>query len=127
MTPLPNNSVVMADPPATHKCGSPNKEETTLNLFNESDRLRTFSNWSAPFSSKLDLAAAGFYFVNYVNKGDIVKCPYCNLEISRWEEGANPFEVHRRNSPHCNYVQQMKSRNENPPSYSIPRKYSNSN
>lgn len=105
-----------------HNCSSgSDSDDTKLNLFCETDRLRTFSNWSAPFTDKRELAAAGFYYVNYVNKGDMVKCPFCNLEISRWEEGASAFDLHKRRSPHCNFMQQTISKNApNSTSVNIP-------
>lgn len=77
-----------------------------LNLLCESDRLKTFENWPVSFMNVNDLAAAGFY---YLNKGDLVRCPYCSIEVGKWVEGDDPVADHRRHSPHCRYVSQLRS------------------
>lgn len=53
-------------------------ENTELDFLSESDRLRTFANWSESGPCKDVLAAAGLYFVE---KDNLVKCVYCNLKI----------------------------------------------
>lgn len=76
-----------------------------LNLYSESDRLRTFTNWKVPFINACDLAAAGFY---YTNRGDVVRCPYCDIEVGRWEIGDDPETEHQKHSPNCKYILQVK-------------------
>ncbi|XP_065224673.1 baculoviral IAP repeat-containing protein 7-like isoform X1 [Planococcus citri] len=120
MTPLPNNSAEgfyhssQMDEDLTPECssGSSSQSQDGWNLLDESDRLKTMADWSHPFANKRSLAAAGFFYIHYENTGDLIKCPFCHLDVTRsnWEEGADPFELHRRLSPNCPYLNRLKSR-----------------
>jgi len=47
------------------------------------------------------MAKAGFY---YCPKYNLIKCPWCSSNFFDWKKGADPYEVHRRQSPSCEYV-----------------------
>lgn len=67
----------------------------------ESKRIKTFSSsWPHKFLSPEALAAAGFYFV----RDDIVRCPFCKIEVGRWEEEDIPKKEHRRWSGNCPFI-----------------------
>lgn len=71
------------------------------NMKSEADRRRTYERWPVPFMDTNLLSAAGFY---YTNKGDVVRCAFCGVEVGRWEEGDEPFRDHQRWSPSCGFV-----------------------
>jgi len=72
-----------------------------LNMKSEADRRRTYERWPVPFMDKDRLSAAGFYFTN---RGDVVRCAFCGVEVGRWEEGDDAFRDHQRWSPSCGFI-----------------------
>lgn len=86
---------------------SPSKQSTS-DLSFESNRLRTFNNWTVPFISKNDLAMLGFY---YYGPSDLVKCYFCSVEIGMWEEGDDVLTDHIRWSPSCNLIRRNPTTN----------------
>ena len=94
-------------------------------LYLEGDRLKTFKNWPIEYIRPEDLAAAGFYYCplstpssktdivyfalqeftkNSTIGDDRVRCFACNLEISSWKPGDNPFADHKLAVPNCRFV-----------------------
>ncbi|XP_058066267.1 death-associated inhibitor of apoptosis 1-like [Anopheles bellator] len=73
-------------------------------------RVATFTGWPVSFISPSELARYGFY---YTGSEDTVKCSFCRIEISMWEEHDNVIEEHLRWSPRCPLL--MKLRTENVP------------
>lgn len=53
------------------------------------------------------LAGAGFY---YNGKGDEVICFNCHISYENWKLHDSPKEVHRRLSPHCDFIQNTNSK-----------------
>ena len=47
------------------------------------------------------LAAAGFFFTN---RGDVVRCAFCGVEVGHWVEGDDTFKDHQRWSPSYRFV-----------------------
>ena len=47
------------------------------------------------------LVAAGFFFTN---RGDVVRCAFCGVEVGHWVEGDDAFKDHKRWSPSCEFV-----------------------
>lgn len=80
---------------------APHNTSQELNLYLETDRLKTFEEWPIPFINKIDLASSGFY---YTNRRDIVKCIYCQVEVGCWVEHDSPDFEHERHSPMCRYI-----------------------
>ena len=73
-----------------------------MNLKSERDRLKTFKTWSSDsFTNTAWLAAAGFFYFGYK---DMVRCAFCNLQLSYWEEDDDPFEEHKKWAFSCPYV-----------------------
>jgi len=62
-----------------------------LNLKSEDDRRKTFKYWYVPFMDVNQLAAAGFFLSN---RGDVVRCAFCGVEVWHWVEGDNAFKDH---------------------------------
>lgn len=87
---------------------SPSKQSTSSDLSFESNRLKTFNNWTVPFISKNDLAMLGFY---YYGPSDLVKCYFCSVEIGMWEEGDEVLTDHIRWSPSCNLIRRNPTTN----------------
>ncbi|KAK7605494.1 hypothetical protein V9T40_007352 [Parthenolecanium corni] len=125
MTPSPNavniapncpamddNQLPPDEPPASRSrhISFKNSDLADLNLFRESDRLRTFENWPVPFIDKKDLANAGFY---YTNRGDSVKCPFCNIKVGCWCINDDPLTEHETHSPNCTFIVRRKSAAQN--------------
>lgn len=81
-----------------------------LNLYRESDRLRTFENWPLSYIDKKDLANAGFY---YTNSDDSVKCPFCNIKVGCWRRNDDPLTEHETHSPNCTFVVKRKAAAQN--------------
>ena len=54
-----------------------------------------------PFMDKNQLVAAGFY---YTNRGDVVRCAFCGVEVGMWDEDDCPLNEHRRFSPSCAFI-----------------------
>jgi len=46
------------------------------------------------------VAAAGFFFTN---RGDVVRCAFCAVEVGHWVEGDDTFKYHQRWSPSCGF------------------------
>lgn len=101
---------------------------SNLNLKSEADRYKTFESWPVSFIDKHKLAAAGFY---YINRDDIVRCAFCEVEVGNWEEGDDPMRDHRRWQPSCPFLLRMPVGNiplsnnstEAPPGRVVPRSY----
>jgi len=72
-----------------------------LNMKSEADRRKTYEKWPVPFMDKDHLSAAGFFFTN---RGDVVRCAFCGVEVGRWEEGDDAFRDHQRWSPSCGFI-----------------------
>lgn len=72
-----------------------------LPMHREVDRLKTYKNWPCKFMEPKSLAKAGFY---YVNKDDIVRCAFCNVEIGQWQRGDNAMNDHQKWSDGCPFV-----------------------
>lgn len=72
-------------------------------LLTEKERLKTFTNglWPVSFIKPEDLAKTGFY---YTNRGDRVRCIYCNILIGEWDIDDIPEEEHRLHSPDCEFL-----------------------
>lgn len=72
-----------------------------ISMHREIDRLKTYQNWQCKFMEPKSLAKAGFY---YVNKDDIVRCAFCNIEIGQWQRGDNAMIDHQKWSDDCPFV-----------------------
>lgn len=70
----------------------------------ESERLKSFDNWTVPFIDKNKLAAAGFV---YFNNGDMVQCVFCKVQIGNWSNGDDPLLEHVRMSPCCRFLMKL--------------------
>lgn len=64
-------------------------------------RLQSYVGWPVTFISPETLAGAGFY---YTQDNDRVRCPFCGIEISRWDQHDDPREEHAKRSPTCRFV-----------------------
>jgi hypothetical protein len=64
-----------------------------LNLKSEVDRRKIFKYWCLPFMDVNQLAAAVFFFTN---RGDVVCCAFCGVEVGHWIEGDDEFKDHQR-------------------------------
>lgn len=93
--------------------GHSQSSTTQLNLRLEEERLKTFKNWQNKAVTPEELAKAGFY---YLNKGDVVKCAFCNTEGCEWVSGDNPMSDHSKWSPHCPLVREKSPQSESDPS-----------
>ena len=78
-----------------------NRNMQKLNMKSEADRRKTYEKWPVPFMDKDHLSAAGFFFTN---RGDVVRCAFCGVEVGRWEEGDDAFRDHQRWSPSCGFI-----------------------
>lgn len=69
----------------------------------ESHRILTFKqkNWPHAFIKSEELAACGFYYTGFE---DCVRCAFCPLAISRFEEGDTAFGEHMRWHPKCPFI-----------------------
>ena len=83
---------------------SPPTNLQNLNLKREVDRRKTFKYWRLSFMDVNQLAAAGFFFTN---RGDVVRCAFCEAEIGQWVEGDDEFKEHQRWSPSCAFVKKL--------------------
>eukprot|EP00960_Hanusia_phi_P015851 467218-Hanusia_phi.AAC.1 len=71
------------------------------------NRLKTFKQgWPHEFSSPnpLQLARSGFEYRPSSVSNDSVFCSSCKLCVSGWQEGDDPFFLHRYKSPACQLV-----------------------
>ena len=80
----------------------------TRELYKESERLTTFQRWSY-FMDKTTLALTGFY---YTGVEDRVKCYFCGVEVSHWEEGDTVLGEHKRWSSNCPLLCRNETTNE---------------
>jgi len=87
-------------PPPPQQPGNRNMQK--LNMKSEADRRKTYEGWPVSFMDKNQLSAAGFYFTN---RGDVVRCAFCGVEVGRWEEGDDALRDHQRWSPSCGFIQ----------------------
>lgn len=73
---------------------------SAYDLTRENDRLQSFieNGWSNSYVSKEDLALIGFYFFK---PPDFVKCIFCHVIISQFEQGDIALREHRKFSPNC--------------------------
>ena len=83
---------------------SPPPNLQNLNLKSEVDRRKTFKYWRVPFMDVNQLAAAGFFFTN---RGDVVRCAFCGVEVGQWVEGDDAFKEHQRLSTSCAFVKKL--------------------
>ncbi|CAN7945506.1 unnamed protein product, partial [Ixodes hexagonus] len=65
------------------------------------NRLRTFVGWPLDFLAPVDLARAGFY---YLQHEDRVRCAFCRGTIHNWERGDDPLVEHGRHFPCCPFL-----------------------
>ncbi|XP_053390347.1 E3 ubiquitin-protein ligase XIAP-like [Mercenaria mercenaria] len=71
-------------------------------------RIGSFVNWPEnKTQDKNQLAAAGFA---YTGMNDLVRCFYCSIGLSDWQEGACPWKQHSLASPACGHVIQCKGK-----------------
>ncbi|XP_060603746.1 baculoviral IAP repeat-containing protein 5-like [Ruditapes philippinarum] len=86
------------------------KEEYSM-LFTDY-RLKTFTDW--PFDednscNPYALASAGFYHIPTNEEPDATRCFCCYKDLDGWEPDDNPWEEHRKHSPHCAFLSLNKS------------------
>ncbi|CAL8111027.1 unnamed protein product [Orchesella dallaii] len=76
-------------------------------MFSESARLRTFSNWphmEYRWALPEKMAQAGFYHSPSSNGDDRAMCFTCNVCLVSWEPTDEPWSEHERHSPFCPFV-----------------------
>eukprot|EP00918_Siedleckia_nematoides_P075597 GHVU01165488.1.p1 GENE.GHVU01165488.1~~GHVU01165488.1.p1 ORF type:complete len:640 (+),score=44.35 GHVU01165488.1:41-1960(+) len=66
-------------------------------------RLKTFQIWEFTWPTPTTLARAGFIF----ETSTTVKCPFCLIIVSDWEDKAHPVTLHREKSPDCSFVNRV--------------------
>lgn len=71
-----------------------------MEFYRESHRLLSFSSWPHSFL-KEDLARYGFY---YLSVGDFVKCVFCEIEFSEFDENDDVLSDHYNWSPECPFL-----------------------
>ncbi|XP_033106383.1 uncharacterized protein LOC117108478 [Anneissia japonica] len=76
-------------------------------LFEERDRLNTFSGWPHIKPDKKLLAKAGFFFQG---SGDYVECFYCGLGLDAWEPNDDPFYEHAKYADECTWLEGMEGK-----------------
>lgn len=75
----------------------------------EEQRLKSFERgWPHSFISPRVLAKTGFYFIG---PHDQVRCYFCKVEVSRWENGDNEVAEHSRWSPNCPLLKRRETTN----------------
>jgi hypothetical protein len=65
-------------------------------------REKTFIDWTLKSPIAEEVAKSGF--VRMLSMKDTLKCVYCGVSLYKWEEGDDPFEDHRFNSPFCSFI-----------------------
>lgn len=50
------------------------------------------------------LLSLGFF---YTHIRDIVRCPFCDVEVMSWEEGDDPMEDHKKWKPTCRFIRNI--------------------
>ncbi|XP_055350204.1 baculoviral IAP repeat-containing protein 8-like [Paramacrobiotus metropolitanus] len=69
-------------------------------------RFATFARWpSSPHQHPQEMAAAGFYFINYCI---LTRCFYCGMGRDCWRENEDPWEIHAALRPQCPYLMEQK-------------------
>lgn len=71
------------------------------NLKRESERLKTFKNWTVQFLDPKDFARNGLYFTG---ESDIVRCVFCGVEMGCWESGDDIQADHKKWSESCSFI-----------------------
>ena len=51
------------------------------------------------------MTTAGF---NYTGNGDTARCQHCKIEVSHWTIAMNPFTIHSKLSPDCQFIRFIK-------------------
>lgn len=74
-------------------------------------RLNTFSNWQLITPSASEMAAAGFYYTNIMDR---VICLHCHVTFQKWTEADKPYEIHSLVSPTCSFVTSYKTEHMSP-------------
>lgn len=93
--------------PAQYTTGNKSKHllrmtsSRSINLRREEERLKTFSNWPIGNIDPKELAKCGFY---YMKTGDEIRCAFCGLQMSTWEQDWNPTHLHRERSVECDFI-----------------------
>lgn len=79
-------------------------------LKTEIDRRRSFvdNDWKNQHVQFNDLALLGLYFFK---KPDVVKCYFCNVDLSEFEANDNIFKEHLKFSPNCPLLRRRKTTN----------------
>jgi hypothetical protein len=95
-----------------------------LNLKSEVDRRKTFKYWHVPFMDVNQLAAAAFFFTN---RGDVVRCAFCGVEVGHWIEGDGKLKDHWLWSPSCVFVKGLFAGDIRAPSETSQQQRSRSN
>lgn len=82
---------------------NPTMSSKTVILSQCEERLRTFnaSEWKLKFITPLEMAKAGFC---YLNEPDQVICTFCSVEFHNWQPGDDPLVEHTRKSPQCLFL-----------------------
>ena len=80
-------------------------------LSNRLDRLETFRYWPLDKQYINVFVSAGFF---YTGVSDHVRCYSCQLGLRNWEMGFNPYEKHISYNPHCSFIKQIASKEEEP-------------
>ncbi|AAP85726.1 iap-3 [Adoxophyes orana granulovirus] len=95
--------------------------KNNIDMLKLSNRYKSFDNenWTLKSPASHQLSICGFY---YTGNQDTTKCPYCNLEIEKWEADDDPFEEHFKFSPLCPLL--MSSLNNRQP---VHKKYCDEN
>ncbi|AQQ79986.1 putative inhibitor of apoptosis [Leptopilina boulardi filamentous virus] len=74
--------------------------------FLKRDRKSSFKTWPKVLNHlKDDLIESGFFYTKF---SDYTTCFCCNLKMHDWNIEDNPFIVHSKLSPTCNYIQMVK-------------------
>ncbi|XP_041361853.1 baculoviral IAP repeat-containing protein 2-like, partial [Gigantopelta aegis] len=73
----------------------PDSEAAKNQLYQQS-----FNGWSGKVSA-VKLAIAGF---RYLGPGDKVICDTCGLKLYNWDGSEKPTDVHKSNSPRCEFI-----------------------
>jgi len=83
----------------------------SLNLRKESDRLKSFENWSSSSTLASYLARSGFF---YLGNFDRVQCFSCSIVLRNWSltnlDAVN--QQHRQCSPNCRMINGVDPRNQ---------------
>ncbi|XP_013398662.1 E3 ubiquitin-protein ligase XIAP-like isoform X2 [Lingula anatina] len=76
----------------------------------EQRRLASFKEWPGENETKCTkLAKHGFF---YTGNKDEVQCFSCAVRIRGWDRNDCPLDVHRRQSPNCNFINHRESGNQ---------------